>query len=573
MKRKVFGGILTLAVLCALSPCAQAFDTAYAGRTETLGRGDVYSLALDENGTVWGWGYNLFGELGRNSLPGHWVVEPVKLMEDTVTVSAGVYHAGAIDAEGNLWMWGSNEYGEIGNSRDSASACNANGRLVQMEPVKVLDHVAAVSCGFDNTAAIRTDGSLWVWGVSEFSGNGNVGNDWYETPNSEGGYAIQTVPMKIMEDVAAVSVGGWASAALKTDGTLWAWGCNDDGSVGSGGAYDYTITNPDGSSMRMQSVPVQIMKDVATFSMGMTHGAAIQNDGSLWTWGSNYCGELGTGTLEPSDVPVKVMENVTAVSAGHGYTVAVREDGTLWTWGVNTSGELGNGTNEASLVPVKIMEDVAAAQAGSFEMENQTMAIKTDGSLWTWGYGAGEAVFNEAIRKYHVADSSVPMQIHGIQVKDPSPMISFAHRSEHMVTVLGRDPVYLTQYAILDTNGYEENYASLRDVASLLRGTAAQFRIEECGEEVRLTTGASHASDESWEDIDFSASRACRPLTATIYVDGQPVELDAILLTDDEGNGYTYYKLRDLGRALGFDVSWNAADGITVDTNRPYTDD
>ena len=144
MKRKVFGGILTLAVLCALSPCAQAFDTAYAGRTETLGRGDVYSLALDENGTVWGWGYNLFGELGRNSLPGHWVVEPVKLMEDTVTVSAGVYHAGAIDAEGNLWMWGSNEYGEIGNSRDSASACNANGRLVQMEPVKVLDHVAVV---------------------------------------------------------------------------------------------------------------------------------------------------------------------------------------------------------------------------------------------------------------------------------------------------------------------------------------------------------------------------------------------------------------------------------------------
>lgn len=416
MKRKVFGGILTLAVLCALSPCAQAFDTAYAGRTETLGRGDVYSLALDENGTVWGWGYNLFGELGRNSLPGHWVVEPVKLMEDTVTVSAGVYHAGAIDAEGNLWMWGSNEYGEIGNSRDSASACNANGRLVQMEPVKVLDHVAAVSCGFDNTAAIRTDGSLWVWGVSEFSGNGNVGNDWYETPNSEGGYAIQTVPMKIMEDV-------------------------------------------------------------------------------------------------------------------------------------------------------------AAAQAGSFEMENQTMAIKTDGSLWTWGYGAGEAVFNEAIRKYHVADSSVPMQIHGIQVKDPSPMISFAHRSEHMVTVLGRDPVYLTQYAILDTNGYEENYASLRDVASLLRGTAAQFRIEECGEEVRLTTGASHASDESWEDIDFPASRAYHPLTATIYVDGRPVELDAILLTDDEGNGYTYYKLRDLGRALGFDVSWNAADGITVDTNRPYTDD
>ena len=166
-----------------------------------------------------------------------------------------------------------------------------------------------------------------------------------------------------------VSLGETHSAAIKTDGSLWTWGWNYFGQLGDGTTID-------------RSSSVKIMDNVAAVSLGSRHSAALKTDGSLWTWGLNKDGELGDGTNTDRNTPVKVMDNVTVVCLGWYQSAAITADGALWIWGNNTLHQLGDGTNMDRNTPMKIMDNVVAVSLGFFH----SAAIKTDGSLWTWGH-------------------------------------------------------------------------------------------------------------------------------------------------------------------------------------------
>ena len=211
MKRKLCTAVLTLALLCTLAPSALAFDTAYVGRTETLGRGLTYSVMLDENGTLLGVGQGGYYELGWIYVYGG-TEGAAPILSGVLSLSAGPVHAGAIDRNGGLWMWGRNDSGEIGNGQEGWYDEGLQS-LIQREPVQVLDHVAAVSCGWGNTAAIRTDGTLWVWGDALYCGNGGVGNavialaviSWPKYARIARG---QTLAVKSSEYIAAARLAG-----------------------------------------------------------------------------------------------------------------------------------------------------------------------------------------------------------------------------------------------------------------------------------------------------------------------------------------------------------------------------
>ena len=164
---------------------------------------------------------------------------------------------------------------------------------------------------------------------------------------------------------------------------------------------------------------------------------------------------------------------------------------------------------------------------------------------WTMGIGAGE------------------------QPEEPSiPASGTAYARTQSITVDGTAVQFQT-YALKDENGYETNYVKLRDVASVLNGTAAQFNVTWDGA-VNIQTETAYVADGSEMSTPFTGDRAYTAATADTKVDGAAADLEAILLQDDGGNGYTYYKLRDLGEALGFNVTWAADTGITVDSTTPY---
>ena len=144
-----------------------------------------------------------------------------------------------------------------------------------------------------------------------------------------------------------------------------------------------------------------------------------------------------------------------------------------------------------------------------------------------------------------------------------------AYTSAQTVLVDGK-PVELQACALKDANGNDTNYVKLRDVAYTLNGTAAQFAVDWDGT-VRVTTGTAYTPNGTEMSTPFYGNRVYTVPSEATVVDGTAADLDAILLQDDQGSGYTYYKLRDLGKALGFNVTWSAELGIQIQTDRPYT--
>ena len=254
-----------------------------------------------------------------------------------------------------------------------------------------------LSAGVLHTVAIKTDGSLWAWGDNQGGqlGDGTGGGDWWEDSNN------RHIPTRIGTGFEWVSVssGQFRTVAIRTDGSLWAWGWNHHGLLGDGTTTSRNIPIRIGTATNWESV-----------SAGLSHTAAIKTDGSLWAWGDNRDGQLGDGTITTLDdngnivennnrnIPVQVgtATNWASVSAGQIHTVAIRTDGSLWAWGGNQNGQLGDGTGGSGLwvwdesshrhnrhIPTRIGTgfEWISVSAGS----GHTVAIRTDGSLWAWG--------------------------------------------------------------------------------------------------------------------------------------------------------------------------------------------
>ena len=165
-----------------------------------------------------------------------------------------------------------------------------------------------------------------------------------------------------------VSLGYNHSAAIDKDGSLWTWGGNKHGQLGDGSTIEH-------------HEPVKIMNDVQSVSLNRYYSAAIKQDGSLWMWGYNQHGQLGDGSNLDRFLPVKIMDDVKSVSLGYVHSAAIKKDGSLWLWGFNKYGEVGDGSTETRREPVKIMDGVKSVSLGKYH----SAAIKKDGSLWLWG--------------------------------------------------------------------------------------------------------------------------------------------------------------------------------------------
>ncbi len=175
-------------------------------------------------------------------------------------------------------------------------------------------------------------------------------------------------------DWSAIAAGGSHTVALKSDGTLWAWGDNDYGQLGDGTTTDKATPTQIGSATNWSAI-----------AAGSRHTVGLKSDGTLWTWGRNPYGQLGDGTTVDKYSPTQVgsATNWSTVAAGRHHTASLTSDGTLWAWGRNDYGQLGDGTTASKNTPTQIgsATNWSAVAAGG----HHTVAIKTDGTLWTWG--------------------------------------------------------------------------------------------------------------------------------------------------------------------------------------------
>ena len=249
-----------------------------SGAAASLSDNGSLQAVVKADGTLWMRGWGIYGNNTANAWenPNNNSEEFIQIWEDVSAVCVNGERAGGsdvpnsttavIDRDGVLWMWGDGDLG------DGVLSWNRTSN----DPVRVMENVQAVSMGSDFTAALQTDGSLWTWGW------GILGN----------GTAYDETPVKVMDGVAAVSTCGDTTAVIKDDGSLWMWGSNEYGQLGTGTTGGDTVSD---WGLSYQSTPVKVMDDVAAVSVSLYHTAAIKTDGSLWTWGLNDCGQLGNG--------------------------------------------------------------------------------------------------------------------------------------------------------------------------------------------------------------------------------------------------------------------------------------
>ena len=305
--------------------------------------------------TLMGWGGNFYYHIGSEThlqrlsyLLGsgsiYETLRPTKIMTEAKTFIKGKNHRGAITKNNTLWTWGRDAEGQLGT----------DGKYWMAH--KVLDNVKEASFGCVHSAALKYDGSLWVWGYKK----------------SIGTSSNQYTPMQKMTNVAAISSGAYHVLVLKNNGTVWAFGYNANGQLGDG-----TTTS--------RTTPCKVLSDVKYIEASCDHNIAIKEDGSLWRWGYSE----GFNWHSPK----KILDNVARAHVNETNCFALKEDGTLWGMGYNGQGQLGNGTKEDNTSMIKIMDNVVRfwCDIESFdefhpnEYINGIYAMKSDGSVWGWG--------------------------------------------------------------------------------------------------------------------------------------------------------------------------------------------
>jgi len=244
--------------------------------------------------------------------------------------------------------------------------------------------VIAVTAGIWHNAAIKSDGTLWAWG-SNGGGQLGIGTSDFDD---------HLTPVQIGAATwASVSANANYTVAIKTDGTLWAWGMNDYGQLGIGTSDDDFHPNP---------VRIGAETNWASVSTSGISSVAIRTDGTLWAWGYNR-GLLGDGTEEDRYSPVQIGTGYAFVETDSGFTAAIKSDGTLWAWG--NGALIGDGTTEDRSSPVKI----GTATWTSVSSVSHIAAIKSDGTLWAWGHNEDGQLGNGKSGAYEYESS--PVQI------------------------------------------------------------------------------------------------------------------------------------------------------------------
>ena len=312
-----------------------------------------------------------------------------------IAVSAGGEHTLALGDDGSLWAWGWNALGALGD-----------GTLEEKKrPVLIGTGYSAISAGYVHSVALKTDGTLWTWGRNNY---GQLG---------DGTLIDKSSPVQIGSNYKAISAGkygeyGEHSLALKSDGTLWAWGYNGHGQLGDG-------------TIMTRTIPIKIGSGFTAISAGGEHSLALKANGTLWAWGFNFYGQLGDESMSDKRSPVQIGSDFIAIAAGVIHSIGLKSDGTLWSWGNGMTGQLGDNTTDTRRdKPVQIGSDFASISTGGsgyFSFFNcagsYCLAIKTDGTAWTWGYNCYGQLGDGNTNNIHV----VPTQIVSPLITNPTP--------------------------------------------------------------------------------------------------------------------------------------------------------
>lgn len=253
--------------------------------------------------------------------------------QKNVTADGGMSHTIILTGDGTVKTSGSNQEMQLGIPDKQEAK--------QFTLIEGLDGVTAVAAGYNFSAVLKYDGTVYTWGGST-----------QETPTQVPG----------LTGVVAIAAGQTDLLALTYSGEVYQW------------------------SLGQTPAKVEGLRNIAAVDVGASHFLALTSNGQVYAWGSNWSGQLGTGSTEDSASPCRLdLYNIVDIAAGYSHSLAIGYDGQVYAWGSNNYGQLGTGNTETSLVPaqVKTIKDAVQVAAGT----DCSLALTEEGKLYSWGYG------------------------------------------------------------------------------------------------------------------------------------------------------------------------------------------
>ena len=358
------------------------------------GRG--YSIAITESKELFVWGKNDYGQVGDKTLVNKTI--PIKIMEDVEFAVAEANNTIAITKNGDMYIWGRDSSGKIGNGKIN------DDRDYVWEPFKVLTNVRFASCGFQQVIAITEKDELYIWGLADFEYmDGLTDRDFYDLGYYDSALFLQ--PTKVMENVKTASViaGSFGSniSAITHSGELYLWGSNEFGQIGNGTFGDGDIKSYD----QIEPYPVMVMENVVQYSSDGLQSLAVTEAGELFSWGLNKQFDIDTHLVKTTNreeiietdlseyidpIPVEVMNGVDSVIVSEQTIIALNNEGQLFAWGDNMMGKVGNGQDVFTGHQQEPYE--VLDNVDQFTFNGFSVLAKTkEGTLYGWGRnGAGQ---------------------------------------------------------------------------------------------------------------------------------------------------------------------------------------
>jgi hypothetical protein len=502
---------------------------------------------IKTDGTLWELAFKNDGyATGIKNYPAEKILDGVKCFVGDGFSTESVY---VIKTDNSLWYCG-------GWTRGN----HPSDLLSRIPPVKVLDNVTSVAyhptSEFDTILAVKIDGTLWGWGSNA---SGELG---------DGTTSSRSAPQKIMDNVVTVALGYYghdlslvmlgSSYALKSDGTLWAWGNNQVGQLGVGDTEN-----------RLK--PVQVMESVKFISAGYLHASVVKSDGTLWAMGASYgkttshaFGMVVSERGEYDALPIKIADGVKFVVDGSMTAYFQKIDGSLWYWGGNYNVPL-----LQTAEPKKLLDNAAAV----FSEMSCGFAVLTDGSLWEWGYGrdwffavqGGEPVGDYPTKPVKIMEG-VKLPTKSQPSAPATPKLTAS--PSKTVFVMGGKTVSVPQAYTVSGN----NYLQLRAIAVLLNGTAAQFNVGWDGAYAVIETGKPYTGTVSAASLKETTN--VRQSATNFKLDGEVVKFEKAYLIDGDTN---YLQLREVAERLSgtksqFNIYWDdTAKQAVVEPGKAYT--
>ena len=464
--------------------------------------GFEHSLALKADGSVWAWGQNDWGQLGR---PLNATTEPqvVQGLPRIKYIAAGFRHSVAIDLDGNVWAWGSNQYGQCGTTTNYGSS--------KYVPSKVdgINNVKKVSAGTHHTLALKTNGEVWAWGYNHY-GELGVGDIYYRS------YPIQSQTNGTVIDISA---GYFCSTAI-TENNIYSWGRDVSGQFSRGiTASSYTpvaatgITGPFKQIATGYDFTVVLKEDGTVWSAGyngvgqfgngtQTHSAtftqatsisgvetidaegyfaiAIKNDKSVWATGGNWTGQLGTATRVHESTYIELVgePKMNQISLGYEFSLGLGTDGKVLAWGSNGYGQVSVNSPDYEKDPIAVdtFNDIVQVSTGFYH----SIALKADGSVWSWGLNQ-----NGQIGDGTAVNATAPIKVIGL--KD---IVYIAAGYHHNLAVKKDGTVWAWGYNVsgqLGDDSYQTKrlpikVKTLKNIEKVSAGNNSSFAISKTGE-------------------------------------------------------------------------------------------